>query len=167
MKKLKILLTILCLTSCVLCLKAQTTPTLKQVAKSGNTAYKGLFYNASYVSSATDRWITDKNYVDSTTQRSISFKANPPLFRWLDKGTTFSTYTVTGANPKGIAFDGTNMWVTNESENSVTKISPVGIAVTYTVTGATPRGIAFDGTNMWTANSGDNSVTKILSNSNR
>jgi len=31
-------------------------------------------------------------------------------------------YTGTGSNPKGIAFDGTNMWTANFGGNSVSKI---------------------------------------------
>lgn len=44
---------------------SQSTPTLKQVANSGNTAFKKLLYNDNYAGSATGRWLTDKNYVDS------------------------------------------------------------------------------------------------------
>lgn len=45
---------------------SQTTPTLKQVANAGNVAWKPLFYNANYGAQATDRWLTDKRYVDSS-----------------------------------------------------------------------------------------------------
>ena len=85
---------------------------------------------------------------------------NPPLFRWLPVK-VLATYTVTGANPYGIAFDGTNMWTANGSGDSVTKITPAGDNTTYTGNGAGPDAIAFDGTNMWTANYSGNSVTKI------
>ena len=44
---------------------SQSSPTLKQVANSGNTAFKKLLYNDNYAGSATSRWLTDKNYVDS------------------------------------------------------------------------------------------------------
>jgi hypothetical protein len=87
---------------------------------------------------------------------------NLPLFRWLPIG-TMTNYTGTGATPMGIAFDGTNMWVTNKDANSVTKITPAGVMTNYTGTGTSPMGIAFDGANMWTANSGAASVTKINS----
>lgn len=45
---------------------SQTTPTLKQVANAGNTAFKPLYYNANYGAQATARWLTDKRYVDSS-----------------------------------------------------------------------------------------------------
>ena len=44
---------------------SQATPTLQKVANAGNTAHKKLFYNDNYSGSATSRWLTDKNYVDS------------------------------------------------------------------------------------------------------
>ena len=60
-----------------------------------------------------------------------------------------------------IAFDGINMWTANIFDNSVTKITPIGVMTTFSGTSQNPTAIAFDGINMWTANEGDNSVTKI------
>jgi len=77
---------------------------------------------------------------------------------------TMTTYSGTGTQPYGIAFDGTNMWTANYGGNSVTKISPTGTMTTYTGTGSNPAAIAFDGTNMWTANMEGNNVTKVLVN---
>ena len=66
-----------------------------------------------------------------------------------------------GGRPTGIAFDGTSMWVTMQSANSVVELSPTGTTIgTFTV-GNQPNAIAFDGTNMWVANSGDNTVTEL------
>lgn len=45
---------------------AQSTPTLKQVANAGNTAWKPLFYNANYGARYTSRALVDKRYVDSS-----------------------------------------------------------------------------------------------------
>jgi hypothetical protein len=51
-----------------------------------------------------------------------------------------------------MAFDGTNVWVSNYLSNSVMKLSPVGGAVVATYTGVTQPGqMAFDGTSMWIA----------------
>ena len=76
-------------------------------------------------------------------------------------GTVMHTYNV-GANPYGIAFDGTNMWAANMTDSSVTKVTPTGTTTTYAV-GWNPARIAFDGTNMWTANDIGSSVTKVSS----
>ena len=74
-----------------------------------------------------------------------------------------TTYGVgTSTAPNGIAFDGTNIWITNYTGNSVTKISSAGATTTYSLgAGAAPTGIAYDGTNMWSSNLLNNSVTKI------
>ena len=72
-----------------------------------------------------------------------------------------TVYSGTGANPRSIASDHTNMWTANFNGNSVTKIAPNGSMTTYTGTGTGPEGIAFDGTNMWTANYSSDSVTEI------
>jgi DNA-binding beta-propeller fold protein YncE len=64
-----------------------------------------------------------------------------------------------------VAFDGTNIWVTNYGGGTVTKLSGSSGAVlgTYSV-GRAPYGVAFDGINIWVANAGSNTVTKIPAN---
>jgi YVTN family beta-propeller protein len=60
-----------------------------------------------------------------------------------------------------VAFDGTNIWVTNNDSNTVSKIDPSTNTVTATVTGlSNPLGVAFDGTNIWVANYGSGTVSK-------
>jgi DNA-binding beta-propeller fold protein YncE len=61
-----------------------------------------------------------------------------------------------------VAFDGTNIWVTNTGANVVTKLSASsgGILASYPV-GNYPNGLAFDGANIWVANQEDNTVTDI------
>ncbi len=59
--------------------------------------------------------------------------------------------------PDGMAFDGTNMWVTDFNRNTVRKGL---VGQTFNV-GRGPLGVAFDGTNIWVANSGDGTVTKL------
>ena len=64
-------------------------------------------------------------------------------------------------NLRGIAFDGTNMWVTSATAGTVTVLDPNG-AILNTVTlteGA--LGIAFDGKNMWVANQYDGTVSVL------
>jgi YVTN family beta-propeller protein len=68
-----------------------------------------------------------------------------------------------GNNPNGVAFDGTNVWVTNNGSNTVTKInSSTGAVIgTYGV-GVNPRGVAYDGFRIWVANYGSNTVSQII-----
>jgi len=48
------------------------------------------------------------------------------------------------------AFDGSNIWVTNQASNTVTELQASnGVLLgTYNV-GNTPKGIAFDGASIW------------------
>jgi DNA-binding beta-propeller fold protein YncE len=63
--------------------------------------------------------------------------------------------------PQGVAFDGTNIWVTNSSTGAMSKINAAGAnAGTFTV-GSNPTGVAFDGANIWVANSGSGTVSKL------
>ncbi len=69
-----------------------------------------------------------------------------------------------GRDPAGMAFDGTNMWVANATDNTVTELSPNGTTIGTFDVGSDPQGIAFDGANMWVANATDNTVTELSPN---
>jgi len=76
-------------------------------------------------------------------------------------GDLVGTYPV-GANPLGIAFDGTNIWVANAGSDNVTKLlASTGALVGTYPAGTHPDAVAFDGASIWVANFYDNSVTKI------
>jgi outer membrane protein assembly factor BamB len=61
-----------------------------------------------------------------------------------------------------MAFDGTNVWVTNALLNSVTKVrARDGIIVGTYDTGEFPFGIAFDGAHMWIANNRDGTLSLL------
>ena len=67
-----------------------------------------------------------------------------------------------GTNPAAIAFDGSNLWITNYTSNVVTKLrANDGVIVGTYSTGAWSLGIAFDGANIWVVNSNSNTVTKL------
>jgi YVTN family beta-propeller protein len=67
-----------------------------------------------------------------------------------------------GAGPNGVAYDGTNIYVTNSGSNNVSVIDPATNTVTDTVdVGAYPTGVAYDGTNIYVANSAGNDVSVI------
>ncbi len=76
-------------------------------------------------------------------------------------------YTV-GNSPYGIAIDASgNVWVANESDNTVTELTPTAVSgvyqtiATYNV-GTSPYGIAIDASgNMWVSNEGDNTVMEL------
>src|SRR3979490_2578605 len=77
-----------------------------------------------------------------------------------------STGAVVGSYPVGpsygLAFDGTNIWVTGTSTTVTNLLASTGTVVgTYSV-GNQLSGVAFDGTNIWVTDSGGLVVTKLL-----
>ncbi len=89
--------------------------------------------------------------------------ANPlkvALLKWYPANLTTSFKV--GRNPYGLAFDGANMWVTNNRDSTVSKlrVSDGANLGTFTV-GGSPMGVAFDGANIWVVNSFPNTVTKL------
>jgi len=75
-------------------------------------------------------------------------------------------WTTTGYSGTGSRFMAAdragNLYVANLSSNTVTKITPAGVATKCGETGLSPRGIAIDASgNIYTSNTGDNTVTKI------
>lgn len=82
------------------------------------------------------------------------------LLRWYEvrREVSFSV----GAGPRGVAFDGANIWVANQAENTVSKIQAHDGKVLGTfAVGSNPRGLAFDGANIWVTNFDSNTVTKL------
>lgn len=70
--------------------------------------------------------------------------------------------TVSGfASPRGILFDGDNIWITDRSTSSLHKLDSNG-AVLQTVTVMdTPSNPVFDGTNIWVPNSFSNTISVV------
>jgi DNA-binding beta-propeller fold protein YncE len=67
-----------------------------------------------------------------------------------------------GVEPYGVVFDGVSIWVTNETDNTVTKLRASDGALEATLpTGPGPYGIAFDGANVWVTNSDAGTVSKL------
>jgi hypothetical protein len=83
------------------------------------------------------------------------------ILHWYDANLTTQFTTATG--PMGVAFDGANIWVSNDGSNNVTKLlaSTGAVLGTFTV-GTNPIGVAFDGANLWVANLNSKNVTKLL-----
>lgn len=71
------------------------------------------------------------------------------------------TYTV-GTNPVALAFDGTNIWVSNASGNTVMKLSASSGTIVDTYPVMNPMGLVFDGINIWVASGTKNTVTKLV-----
>ncbi len=75
-------------------------------------------------------------------------------------------------NPSGVYSDGTRVWVTNTSSNSVTVFSATRGSVLWNVSGPTcafslPTAVLGDGHHIWIANSGGSSITELDSGTGR
>ena len=104
-------------------------------------------------------------FPDGTVQTTASCTTMTPkqiaLLQWYEANEAGIGFSV-GDAPFGVAFDGANIWVTNDYGGKVSKLrasdgSTVG---TYAV-GAKPMGIAFDGGYIWIANYGHDTVSKL------
>ncbi len=68
----------------------------------------------------------------------------------------------TGSFPVGVAFDGASIWVTNQIDNTVSKLRASDGAILGTFpSGTTPAGVAFDGANVWVTNISRNTISKL------
>jgi len=89
------------------------------------------------------------------------------LLRWYEANTSGITYPV-GTQPRGICFDGANIWVVNWGSNNVTKLNASdGSKVGDYAAGNSPWGICFDGAHIWVANYWSQNVTKLWANNGR
>src|ERR1700693_2793442 len=72
------------------------------------------------------------------------------------------TTQISVSAPVGMAFDGANIWVANQTTNAVTKLrASDGTNLGTFAVGNNPQGVAFDGANIWAANGGSTTVTKL------
>ena len=83
------------------------------------------------------------------------------VLAWYEDPGAAATIAV-GTSPSGVAYDGTNIYVTNFNSASVSVINPTTNTVTTTIAvGTRPFGVAYDGTNIYVTNNGSNSVSVI------
>jgi len=90
-------------------------------------------------------------------------QANPlkvALLKWYPANLTTSFKV--GEQPYGLAFDGANMWVSNNGDNTVTKLrASDGKKLGEFAVGQVPFNAAFDGEAIWVTNTQGASVTKL------
>jgi hypothetical protein len=66
-----------------------------------------------------------------------------------------------GNGPEAVAFDGTYLWVTNQFDDTVTKMSADGSILGAYPVGEQPLGVATDGISVWVANHDSNTVSRL------
>jgi hypothetical protein len=149
-----------------------------QIADGAVTASKiGSGQVVKSLNSLTDNIVlaAGSNITITPSGNTLTIDANPPAptpqpyinplrvatLQWYDANQTGLTYAA-GTIPLGIAFDGANMWITNQNANSVTKRrANDGANLGTFAVGSLPNAIAFDGANMWVVNLGSSTVTKL------
>jgi YVTN family beta-propeller protein len=109
----------------------------------------------------TNIWIANSTTGPALTPTGRVSKINPATGAIIAE---FPTSATANSGPVGVAFDGTNIWVTNNTAGTVSRIDRTTNAVTEFPTSnssAEPWGVAFDGTSIWVANGVTNHVSKI------
>lgn len=103
-------------------------------------------------SSSTSTSISTTTSTTSTTTTTTTVPTTDPV-----------TATITVGNiPTGMAYDGSNVWVANYNDGTISRIDPATNTVTATVTvGSTPYAVTFDGSSLWVTNQGGGTVTKV------
>jgi YVTN family beta-propeller protein len=110
-------------------------------------------------------WANSLNgHAIKTTRPSLIAGPNPKqvaLLRWYPAIATTVSFTV-GAFPAGVAFDGANIWVTNDNDGTASVLrANDGYKVMTPTVGGNPSGLAYDGANMWVVNSNDGTVSVL------
>jgi YVTN family beta-propeller protein len=100
--------------------------------------------------------------VDSSGNAWVAFAEGNYVLELSPSNCGIVNKVTTETGPTAVAFDGSNIWVTNNGSSTVSKIdaSSGSYLATYPV-GSDPRGVVFDGTYIWVANQGSNTVTKL------
>src|SRR6185437_11732601 len=103
------------------------------------------------------------------TSSPLPSKSDIATLHWWTRPVTGSKYKF--ANPRGVAFDGSHIWVVNSAGNSLTEINPSDGSLVRVVSAAADKlkgpnlvafdGRAFDGHRLWTANFIGQSVSAI------
>jgi hypothetical protein len=76
-------------------------------------------------------------------------------------GSCVTTVTAGFGNLVGILFDGANIWVADQGDDTIKKLNADGAVIQTVPVGANPRFPIFDGTNIWVPNRSSNSVTVV------
>jgi hypothetical protein len=75
--------------------------------------------------------------------------------------TAVTTVTIGFAQPIGILYDGTHIWITDAGFATLVKLNSDGSIAQSISTGGTPTLPVFDGTNIWVPNQSSNSLTVV------
>ncbi|MBN1150403.1 T9SS type A sorting domain-containing protein [candidate division WOR-3 bacterium] len=103
---------------------------------------------------------------DATTGSFVDVSNTTPTF---PDSVLINSIPAPDGAPRGLAFDGTNLWCANSGDGNSTngakiyKLNPTTGAIlgTYTTPGASPYGLAFDGSYLWHSDFSSGMIYKI------
>ncbi len=72
-----------------------------------------------------------------------------------------TTYTTGFTTPYGMISDGSNIWITDQGDNSLKKLNANGTVARSIAVGSEPRNPIFDGMNIWVPSAASNTVTAV------
>lgn len=80
-----------------------------------------------------------------------------------DSFSVVSTFDAPGLNPRGLAFDGTNLWNADRDSDTIYELNPADGSVisSFASPGSDPNGLTFDGTNLWNADRVDLTIYEL------
>jgi DNA-binding beta-propeller fold protein YncE len=96
-----------------------------------------------------------------TTDGSFIWTANSNSVSRVDPDTGDTTPFTGFGRLNGIIFDGTNLWVTDETEGTLKKLDSGGAILQSVPVGAQPQFPVFDGFNIWVPNLMDSTLTVV------
>jgi DNA-binding beta-propeller fold protein YncE len=90
-----------------------------------------------------------------------AFSSFPAEAQQIDKPDLIQSFPV-GASPRGLAFDGANIWITSDTIPNLTKLraSDGASLGTFPAGGKTAFAV-FDGTYVWVTNLNDDTVSRL------
>src|SRR5579872_4447428 len=102
---------------------------------------------------------------EASSVKSLPAKASNPETQSPFRRNETSEFTTihVGKQPYGLAFDGTNLWVANFADDSVSKVRTNDGTVlgTFATGGSQPYGLVCDGSNIWVSNLASANVGKL------
>jgi len=76
--------------------------------------------------------------------------------------TIVSSFSSPGPSPRGLAFDGSNLWCSDATNDRIYRLTTTGSVVSsFASPGSIPTGLAWDGTNLWNADANTDRIYRL------
>ncbi len=119
-------------------------------------------YPTGLVCTDNNLWINDSRGPSPSVENDTTFNIE-------FNGEFLKGHRSQGDYPTGLAWDGTNLYSTDNVSQTIYKLNPENFEITqaiYAPGGNYPNGLAFDGNNLWLINNASDSIYQIQINQN-